>query len=356
MLTIQGPGSRYCDGVSRRGFLTIGGLAMGGCSLSQLLAAEAAQGTSNGHKAVIMILLPGGPPHQDMVDLKPDAPKEIRGPFQPIHTNVPGIDIGEVMPRTAAIMDKMVIVRSLHGGLNDHNIHVNLTGWETHPQMGDSPFRPGFPVGGWPSIGAVVSKVLGPVHPSLPAFISLSPPNAESTTRASLNQSGFLGIGHAGFEMNRRKRDDIVYKSGVSKEQVQRDAENSADIVLKGITLDRLGNRRRLLASFDRFRRAADASGVMDGMDTITRQAFGILTSSRLARALDFRDEPRAPEAVPDRHAAGRGGGPLRHAGLQPVAARTDEPRRVQLGLAQGELLERPGHRPDARHRTLSDG
>ncbi len=292
MLNILGPGSRYCDGISRRSFLAIGGLAMGGCSLPQLLAAEAAQRSPQRQKSVIMILLPGGPPHQDMVDLKPMAPKEIRGPFQPIPTRVPGIDIGEVMPRTAAIMDKMAIVRSLYGGLNDHNVHVNLTGWETHPQMGDSPFRPGFPIGGWPSIGAVASKVLGPIHPSLPAFVSLSPPNAESTTRASLNQSGFLGIGHAGFETNRRKRDDIVYRSGVSKEQVQQDAEQDADIVLKGITLDRLGDRQRLLASFDRFRRDADSRGMMDGMDTITRQAFGILTSSRLANALNFREEP----------------------------------------------------------------
>ncbi len=292
MLSILGPRSRYCDGLSRRSFLSIGGLAMGGLGLRQVLAAEAAAKSSQPHKAVIMILLPGGPPHQDMVDLKPTAPSEIRGPFQPIRTSVPGIDIGEMMPRTAAIMDKMAIVRSLHGGLNDHNVHINLTGWETHPQMGDSPFRPGFPAGGWPSLGAVVSKVQGHVHPSLPPFISLSPPNAESTTRASLNQSGFLGIGHAGFETNRKKRDEIVYKSGVSREQVQSDAESSADIVLKNITLDRLGDRKRLLASFDRFRRDADARGVMDGMDTITKQAFGILTSSRLANALDFREEP----------------------------------------------------------------
>ena len=291
MLNILGPRSRFCDGLSRRSFLSIGSLAMGGMGLRELLAAEAARGVSRPHKATIMILLPGGPPHQDMVDLKPMAPSEIRGPFQPIRTNVAGIDVGETMPRMAAIMDKMVIVRSLYGGLNDHNVHINLTGWETHPQMGDSPHRPGFPQGGWPSLGAVTSKVHGPVDPSLPAFISLSPPNAESTTRASLNQSGFLGIGHAGFETNRRKRDDIVYRSGVSKEQVAADAESAADITLRGISLDRLGDRKQLLRSFDRFRRAADSRGVMDGMDTITRQAFGILTSSRLANALDFRAE-----------------------------------------------------------------
>ncbi|HCD02272.1 MAG TPA: DUF1501 domain-containing protein [Planctomycetaceae bacterium] len=292
MLNILGPGSRFCDGVSRRSFLSIGSLAMGGMGLREMLAAESVQGVSRPHKATIMILLPGGPPHQDMVDLKPTAPKEIRGPFQPIRTNVPGIDLSEMMPRTAAIMDKMAIVRSLYGGLNDHNIHINLTGWETHPQMGDSPHRPGFPTGGWPSLGAVVSKVHGPVHRSMPPFISLSPPNAESTTRASLNQPGFLGVGHAGFETNRRKRDDIVYKSGVSREQVAADAESGADITLRGISLDRLGDRTLLLKSFDRFRRNVEAGGVMDGMDMITQQALGILTSSRLAKALDFRLEP----------------------------------------------------------------
>ena len=151
--------------------------------------------------------------------------------------------------------------------------------------------KPGFPLGGWPSIGAAVSKLRGPVTKAMPPFVSLSPPNAESTTRASLNQSGFLGIAHTGFEPNRKKRGDIVYKSGVSQEQVQQDAEQAAEIVLKGITLDRLSDRQRLLASFDRFRRDADASGVMTGMDAINQQALGILTSSKLANALNFRLE-----------------------------------------------------------------
>ncbi|MFP6701648.1 MAG: DUF1501 domain-containing protein, partial [Planctomycetaceae bacterium] len=93
MLNILGPQSRFCDGLSRRSFLSIGSLAMGGIGLREVLAAESAAGVSRPHKATIMILLPGGPPHQDMVDLKPTAPSEIRGPFQPIHTNVPGIDL-----------------------------------------------------------------------------------------------------------------------------------------------------------------------------------------------------------------------------------------------------------------------
>ena len=149
MLTILGDEARYCDGVDRRSFLKIGGLALGGLSLPELLRAEAANGVGSPHKAIIMILLPGGPPHLDMTDLKPHAPSEIRGEFRPIQTNVPGIEICEMLPKMAAIMDKLVVVRSLYGGLNDHNVHQCLTGWETHPQQGDSTLRPGFPAGGW---------------------------------------------------------------------------------------------------------------------------------------------------------------------------------------------------------------
>src|ERR1700726_3783774 len=104
MLTILGPRQRLSDRPSRREFLKIGGLALGGLSLPQILRAEAEAGISGSHKSVIMIFLSGGPPHQDMVDLKPDAPAEIRGEFNPIRTSVPGIDICEHLPRLAAAM------------------------------------------------------------------------------------------------------------------------------------------------------------------------------------------------------------------------------------------------------------
>ena len=291
VLTILGEGGRFCDGVTRRTFLKVGGLALGGMSLPQILAAEARAGIRSSHKSIIMILLPGGPPHLDMYDLKPDAPNEIRGEFQPIRTNVPGIEISELMPRTAAIMDKLVLVRSVHGGVDDHNLHQCLTGWGSHPQQGDSMARPGFPTGGWPSIGSVISKIQGSVNSTVPPFISLSPPNAESMTRAALNQPGFLGIGHAGFETNRRRKFGVAYKSGETKAIVDRDREEAADIVLKGISLERLTDRKALLDSLDRFRREADSSGTMTGMDVINQQALGILTSSKLAKALDFKQE-----------------------------------------------------------------
>src|SRR5687767_6431780 len=102
MLTIYADGkSRFCDGVSRRNFLKIGALGLGGLALPDVLRAQAASGQRMGHKGVIMIFLPGGPSHQDMFDLKMDAPSEIRGELRPIKTNVPGIEITEHLPRMA---------------------------------------------------------------------------------------------------------------------------------------------------------------------------------------------------------------------------------------------------------------
>ena len=130
MLSIFGPArTGYCDGVTRRDFLKIGGLALGGLSLPGLLRAESQAGVRRSHKAVIMVFLAGGPPHQDMFDLKPDAPDGIRGEFRPIPTNVPGLDICEHMPRLARMMDKFVVIRSIVGAGRDHSAGQCLTGY-----------------------------------------------------------------------------------------------------------------------------------------------------------------------------------------------------------------------------------
>src|SRR6187549_620438 len=114
MLTIHGKSNGpFCDGVSRRDFLRIGGLALGGLSLPQILRAEAQLGIRRSQKAVIMIFLPGGPAHQDMFDLKMDAPSEIRGEFKPIPTSVPGIQICEHLPKLAKMMDKFTLICSM---------------------------------------------------------------------------------------------------------------------------------------------------------------------------------------------------------------------------------------------------
>src|SRR5438034_10323685 len=113
MLTIYGPKQTFCDGISRRNFLKIGALGLGGLTLPQLLQAESASGIRRSHKAVIMIFLPGGPSHQDIFDLKMDAPREIRGEFRPIPTNVDGIRICEHLPLLAKLADKYTIIRSM---------------------------------------------------------------------------------------------------------------------------------------------------------------------------------------------------------------------------------------------------
>src|SRR5213592_751634 len=106
MLTIYGPKQRFCDGISRRNFLRIGALGLGGLALPQLLRAEAQSGVRRSHKAVIMVFLPGGPSHQDMFDLKTGAPSEVRGEFRPIATNVDGIQVCEHLPLLAKLADR----------------------------------------------------------------------------------------------------------------------------------------------------------------------------------------------------------------------------------------------------------
>ena len=130
MLTIQGQKSRFCDGISRRSFLKVGGLSFGagGFSLADLYRAEASAGKSESHKAVINIFLAGGPPHQDMWEIKSDAPSEIRGEFQAIKTNVPGIEICEVFPKLAGMMDKAAVIRSVVGCSGGHDAVQCLSG------------------------------------------------------------------------------------------------------------------------------------------------------------------------------------------------------------------------------------
>jgi hypothetical protein len=270
--------------MSRRSWLQIGGLALGGLALPDLLRAEAASGGGNPARGIIMVLLPGGPTHLDMFDLKPDAPPEIRGEFRPMATNVPGIEICELMPRLARQADKLAILRSLVGFRDDHNTHWCTTGWESHPAMDASPLVPGFPPGGWPSLGSVLSRKLGTRVPGVPPCVDLAPGDADARfiLRTPPGQPGYLGPAHAGFVAQ---------------------AVDRRNVMLNGVDLARLADRRALLASFDGFRRQADASGAADGIDSFQRQAFEVLTSPRLARALDLSQED---ERVRDHYGVGR--------------------------------------------------
>ncbi|MEK6261215.1 MAG: DUF1501 domain-containing protein [Planctomycetota bacterium] len=268
MMTLLGPRHQFCDGMTRRSFLKIGGLAMGGLSLPQLLHAEAASGRKS-HKSVIMVFLSGGPPHQDMVDLKMDAPVEIRGEFKPIATNVPGIDICEHLPLLAQRMDRLAIIRSLVGSEGRHAAFQCMTG---HSILGQ-------PAGGWPSLGAAVSKIRGPVRPGTLPFVSLSP-RMRTSTWSDPGQSGFAGQAHAPFSPNAEQ----------------------ARLGLSGISLEGLRGRKSLLDGIDRLKREAEQSGALIGLESQYQAAFGILTSSQLVDALDLEQEdPR----VRDRYGRG---------------------------------------------------
>ena len=262
MLKIFGEsGSRLCDGVTRRDFLGIGGLALGGLALPQLLRAEQLSGIRRSHKAVIMIYLVGAPPHQDMFDLKMDAPAEIRGPHRPMRTKVPGIQISEHMPYCAKIMDKLVPIRSMYGSPNgDHDSFICYTGRQALNQ----------PPGGWPSLGSVLSKLDGPTDPALPPFVGLAP-KAGHPPYGSPGHPGFLGAAQSAFRPH---------------------GPGMEDLKLNGVTLERLADRKALLAGFDELRRDLDRSGAGEGLDAFNRQAFNILTSSKLMDALDLSREP----------------------------------------------------------------
>ena len=262
--------SAFCDGINRRNFLKIGGLGTAsaglGLTLPQLLSLEAQAGTGSSHKSVILIYLVGGPPHQDMFDLKPDAPSNVAGPHRPIGTNVDGIEICELFPEMAKRMDKFAIIRSLVGAQGGHDAFQCYTGRK--PQ--DAPA----PQGGFAPFGSTVGAIQGPVHAEAPPFVSL----CYECTHGPYNEPGpgMLGPRHSSFRPMGPTR---------------------ADMALQGITLDRLADRTRLLESVDHFRREADASGQMDGLDAFNQQAMGILTSSKLGEALDLsKEDPRIVE------------------------------------------------------------
>jgi hypothetical protein len=274
MLTIQGRQGRFCDGLSRRSFLEIGAFSFGATTLTlaDVLQAQATTPTRNTPKSVINIYLAGGPPHQDMWDVKTEAPREIRGEFSPIATNVTGIRICEVFHRMARIMDKCAIIRSITGSQDVHEPVMCYTGWQKNSLQN---------LGGRPSIGAVVSRLQGSADPSVPAAVGLARPT-QHMPWSDCGKPGFLGMAHAPFRP---------------------DGPGLANLRLNGISPETMTDRRQLLNSLDGMRRDLDASGIATAMDAATDRAMGVLTSSKLLEALDIsREEPR----VRDRYGNGQ--------------------------------------------------
>lgn len=256
--------------LSRRSFLRVGALGLGGLTLPALLRAEAASEVRSSHKSVILIYLVGGPPHQDMFDLKPHAPSEIAGPWKPIATNVTGVQICEALPKLARIMDKLAVIRSLVGNQIDHDAIQVFNGRNPRNRT---------PANGWPQLGSAVARLQGPVDPSVPPFVSL----CYQCTHPPYNEPGpgFLGPSLAPFKAMGQTRHDML---------------------LHGLAVERLADRKTLLENFDDMRRDVDANGAIKAMDTFTEQAFGLLTSSRMADALDLSKE--SPRVI-DRYGTG---------------------------------------------------
>ncbi len=284
MLKIFGQSTgKLCNGISRRNFLQVGALGMGGLALPQLLEAESRAGLGHSHKAVIMIYMVGAPPHQDMYDIKVDAPREVRGEFNEIPTNVVGIRICEHLPRLARIMDKLVPLRSVYGSPDgDHDSFICYTGRSKRNQ----------PPGGWPSLGSVISKLKGPTQGAIPPFVGLAPKSGHPPY-GSPGHPGLLGMPHSAFRPSGETMDDLTFN---------------------GVSLDRLDDRKQLLAAFDKFRRDVDTSGAIEGMDSFQQRALGMLTSSRLAAALDLsKEDPKVRERYGKGFAANYGDGAPRN-------------------------------------------
>ncbi len=259
MLTILGNKQRLCDGVSRRSFLKVGALAMGGLSLPTLLRAENEQGTRS-HKAVIMVYLTGGLSHHDTFDLKPDAPAEIRGEFRPIATNVPGIQIGEHLPRLAGMMNQLAVVRSVVGQRDEHSSYQSLTGTTMDAARRE----------GRPNFCSVAGRVLGPTSPLIPAYVDLFPTMQHRPY--NIPGPGLAGPAFAGAK--------------VENEQLNL-------MRLRELSAAQFQGRRQLLGTMDNLRRTLDQTPT-ERMDISYRQAFEVLTTSALVDALDLDKESRA--------------------------------------------------------------
>jgi len=266
MLTFHGESNlRFCGGLTRRNFLQAGALGLGGLSLADLLrcraqASEGGRPASNA-KAVIYVYLWGGPSHIDTYDMKPNAPVEIRGEFNPIHTNVPGFDICEYMPLQAQIADKLALVRNLRFNPNFHDPVELFSGYK-------KPTKAGFAVR--PDFGSVVSKLRGAAGPrQLPAYIALD----RTAGFEFRNGPAYLGLAHRAFV------------PGANLESLA---------LPRGVSLDRLQERNELRQTFDQIRRDIDATGVVEGMDSFNAQALEMVTNPRARDAFDISREPEA--------------------------------------------------------------
>ena len=280
MLEILGNGHRLCDRVSRREILRIGSLGPLGLSLPSLLAArELLPGSQTAGfgsaKRCLLLFMWGGPAHQDMWDLKPDAPENVRGEFRPINTSVPGIDIGEHLPHLAKHADKMALIRSVTHSDNNHSTsaHWMMTGHKhrlSAENFGASPTD-------FPHIGSVISK-LTPAHASLPTFVSL--PEVIATTAGAVvpgQNGGRLGKQYDPFRIDEHP----------DKPDFEVPTLSLPDDMLPV----RVTARMNLLATFNTARHDLEEARQIDAMNSYQQRAADLITSSRARQAFDLASE-----------------------------------------------------------------
>ena len=253
MFIVNGRKHALCGGVSRREFLGVGALGLGGLTLVDLLRAEAAGGAVAARpKSVIYIVLSGGPSHIDTWDPKPEAPVEYRGEFNTIPTKLTGVRLCELMPKQAAMMDRLALLRGVQSVENDHFLSEVYTGL---PRTS----------GKRPAFGSVVSK-LTKSEASLPPYVCL---NEATADRFEFEKPHYAGAGHGPFRPFGEALDDL---SPVKR-------------------LDRLDDRRSLLANFNHLQRRLDACEAVQGLDRFQSQALRMITSPRVREAFDLSQE-----------------------------------------------------------------
>lgn len=256
--------------VGRREFLRAGALGLGAAafSLSDLLRHEAQAGPqARTGNSVIILWMRGGPPHQDMWDPKPEAPVEYRGEFGVMDTRVPGIQLSDMLPMCARVMDKWSIIRSLSHGDAGHSTADQLcfTGYPSGPNPDQNVH---------PSCGSIVAEQLQHLSPQLPAYVMI--PRMVPGT-----DSAYLGVGRKPFET----LNDPANPGPFSVPNFS---------LADGLSVDRLGSRRELLSNFDRLRSELDRSGQMAAIDRFQQQAWGILSTDTARRAFDLDAEPQS--------------------------------------------------------------
>lgn len=292
MLTMLGSRRRTCEGLTRRETLKAGALSLlgGAFNLPSLLQAEENRrhGQPGKAKSVILLYLLGGAPTQDMFDLKPNAPDRIRGDFKPIDTNVPGIQICELMPRTARWMHRAALVRSVNHRAGCHNPLASYTGLE-QPVADNTSTKDTYP----PSMGSVCEYLRSersdlPAYLYLPNYAGVSNPGGP--VRYPGPYAGFLG---KRFDPLFSEFDTTLSRGFATMKVLAGDpflARNSR--LADGITLDALNTREALLDQFNRHQRRLESGRSLDDLTRVQQRAYGLLTSDRLRIAFDLSTVP----------------------------------------------------------------